>query len=240
MGCDKRLLYDETEPVRERPTDKAYVRKPGAGRPPKPARLVFEAIVYVLRTGCQWKALPQERFGSASAVRKRFLEWERAGAFEAIWKAGLTEYDQVQGIAWRWQSIDAAMFKAPLAQEALGRNPTDRGKKEVAGEATDQARYRANSAGRNRIIVADDLTDISERCHRCRTNKRLSEGLGWTQMKPVFNDLSTVATARPPTRPIRIVLTPGQHDQFKAARSDEVPVSKFFRVPVHRTETKPG
>ena len=32
---------------------KAYQRVPGAGRPPKPARQVFEAIVYVLRTGCQ-------------------------------------------------------------------------------------------------------------------------------------------------------------------------------------------
>ncbi len=116
-------------PVRERAADKAYVRKPGAGRPAKPARQVFEAIVYVLRTGCQWKALPKERFGSASAVHKRFLEWEKAGVFEAIWTAGLAQYDQMEGIAWRWQSIDAAMFKAPLAQESVGRNPTDRGKK---------------------------------------------------------------------------------------------------------------
>jgi len=70
-------------PVRERSATKKYVRKPGAGRPPKPARQVFEAVVYVLRTGCQWKALPKERFGSASAVHKRFLEWEAAGVFEA-------------------------------------------------------------------------------------------------------------------------------------------------------------
>ena len=49
--------------------------------------------------------------------------------FEAMWKAGLAEYDQMQGIAWRWQSIDGTMFKAPLAQEAVGPNPTDRGKK---------------------------------------------------------------------------------------------------------------
>ena len=62
----------------------SYVRKPGAGRPPKPARQVFEAVVYVLRTGCQWKALPKERFGSASAVHKRFLEWEQAGFFEEL------------------------------------------------------------------------------------------------------------------------------------------------------------
>ena len=40
-------------PLRERAADQPYTRKPGAGRPPKPARLVFEAIEYVLRTGCQ-------------------------------------------------------------------------------------------------------------------------------------------------------------------------------------------
>lgn len=107
----------------------SYVRKPGAGRPAKPARQVFEAVVYVLRTGCQWKALPKERFGSASAVHKRFLEWEAAGFFQALWKAGLAEYDDMEGIAWRWQSIDGALMKAPLAQEAVGPNPTDRGKK---------------------------------------------------------------------------------------------------------------
>lgn len=90
---------------------------------------MFEAIVYVLRTGCQWKALPRERFGSASAVHKRFLEWEQAGFFEALWQAGLAEYDEMAGIAWRWQSIDGALLKAPLAQEAVGPNPTDRGKK---------------------------------------------------------------------------------------------------------------
>lgn len=116
-------------PVSGRVAGKAYQRNPGAGRPPKPARQVFEAIVYVLRTGCQWKALPKERFGSASAIHKRFLEWEQAGVFAAIWRAGLAEYDQMEGIAWRWQSIDGAMFKAPLAHESVGKNPTDRGKK---------------------------------------------------------------------------------------------------------------
>ena len=89
---------------------------------------MFEAIVYVLRTGCQWKALPQERFGSVSAIHKRFLEWEAAGFFEDVWKAGLAECDDMEGIAWRWQSIDGAMMKAPLAQQAVGPNPTDPGK----------------------------------------------------------------------------------------------------------------
>ena len=80
--------------------------------------------MYVLRTGCQWKALPNERFGSASAVHKRFLEWEKAGFFEALWQAGLAEYDEMEGVAWRWQSIDGALLKAPMAQESSG--PTRR------------------------------------------------------------------------------------------------------------------
>ena len=67
-----------------------YTRKAGAGRKPKDPRLVFEAIVCVLRTGCQWKALPAERFGSASAIHARFLEWEKAGVFERLWRLGLT------------------------------------------------------------------------------------------------------------------------------------------------------
>jgi transposase len=116
-------------PVRQPRGDKTYLRKPGGGRKPKDPRLVFEAIVYVLRTGCQWKALPAERFGSSSAVHRHFLEWEKAGFFEALWKAGLAEYDDLEGIAWRWQSIDGAMMKAPLAKKSVGANPTDRGKK---------------------------------------------------------------------------------------------------------------
>jgi transposase len=116
-------------PVKQRDPEKEYQRKPGAGRKPKAARTVFEGIVYVLRTGCQWKALPKEVFGSSSAIHKRFLEWEEAGVFLKLWQSGLAEYDEMEGIAWTWQSIDGAMVKAPLVQESVGSNPTDRGKK---------------------------------------------------------------------------------------------------------------
>ncbi|GMV31737.1 MAG: hypothetical protein AMXMBFR59_38620 [Rhodanobacteraceae bacterium] len=92
-----------------------------------PARQAFEIIVYVLRTGIPWKALPKERFGSASAVHKRFLEWEAVGFFETLWKAGLAEYAQMASIAWRWRSVDGAMMKAHLAQGSVGPNSTHRG-----------------------------------------------------------------------------------------------------------------
>ena len=134
-----------------RPARQKFVRRPGGGRKPKEARVVFEAVVYVLRTGCQWKALPRERFGSASAVHKRFLEWEKAGFFVALWQAGLAEYDEMEGIAWRWQSIDGTMVKAPLARESVGPNPTDRGKKWE----------QANAVGRRAWRPAVDYRDRS-------------------------------------------------------------------------------
>ena len=127
-----------------------YTRAAGGGRKRKNARLVFEAIVYVLRTGCQWKALPAERFGSASAVHKRFLEWAKAGVFLHIWQTGLAEYDEMEGIAWRWQSIDGAMVKAPLAQESVGPNPTDRGKKWEQTNAPGRRAWRPAVAHRDR------------------------------------------------------------------------------------------
>jgi transposase len=114
-------------PVRKRQPGRDYERKPGAGRRPLPARHIFSAIVYVLRTGCQWKALPKE-FGSASAVHAHFQRRQREGFFLNLWKTGMAEYDGMEGIAWNWQSIDGATGKAPLAVECVGPNPTDRGK----------------------------------------------------------------------------------------------------------------
>jgi transposase len=42
----------------KRPSNRQYRRKPGRGRKPMAVRTVFEAIVYMLHIGCQWKALP--------------------------------------------------------------------------------------------------------------------------------------------------------------------------------------
>ena len=47
-------------PKVKRDKTKAYQRRKGGGRKPMASRQIFEAIVYVLRTGIQWKALPKE------------------------------------------------------------------------------------------------------------------------------------------------------------------------------------
>lgn len=124
-------IVEPLVPAPKRDETRTYARKSGGGRKPLPPRKVFEAIVYVLRTGIQWKALPKEVFGSPSSIHAYFRRWEKEGFFLALWRAGLAEYNEMMGIAWEWQAVDGGMFKAPLAQEAVGRNPTDRGKKRV-------------------------------------------------------------------------------------------------------------
>jgi transposase len=115
-------------PKKERDPNKAYKRKSGGGRLPMRPRKALEAVFYVLRTGAQWNALPKT-MGSSSAVHRYFRFWCGQGFFKALWAAGLETYDEVKGIQWSWLSADGCMTKAPLAQEAVGRNPTDRGKK---------------------------------------------------------------------------------------------------------------
>jgi transposase len=73
--------------------------------------------------------LPKEKYGSPSSIHGYFIRWTKAGFFLDLWRAVLGEYDEVEGIAWEWQSIDGSMVKAPMALETVGHNPTDRGKK---------------------------------------------------------------------------------------------------------------
>jgi transposase len=137
-------------PKRIRDSSKVYRRKPGQGRKPIDPRKVFEGILFVLRTGCQWKALPKERFGSASSVHAYFRIWLKQGFFLTLWRAGLAEYDDMEGIAWSWQSVDGTLVKAPLGRDAVGPNPTDRGKKWKQAPLAGRRAWCPSVPGRNR------------------------------------------------------------------------------------------
>jgi len=83
------------------------------GRPVIPFRKVLDGILYVLRTGCQWKMLPQE-YGSGSTCHRRFQQWNELDIFKKIWIRLLKIYDNLIGINWTWQSIDSISIKSPL------------------------------------------------------------------------------------------------------------------------------
>lgn len=110
------LLYLPLEPRSDR-----------RGRPTVPFRKGLGGILYRLRTGCQWKAIPAE-FGSGSTCHRRFQEWQQLGLFEKVWAHQLRVYDQKRGIGWNWQSLDSAIIPAPLGGTKTGKNPVDRAK----------------------------------------------------------------------------------------------------------------
>ena len=78
-------LIEPLVPTSLRSNGKEYRRKPGGGRKQKYSnRLYFSAIVYVLRTGIQWNALPRHYSHETEVHRKmqpRFLPPFRSGAF---------------------------------------------------------------------------------------------------------------------------------------------------------------
>src|SRR5215471_14158401 len=87
-------------------------RKPhplGCHRPRVDDRKAMDAILFVLRTGCQWNALNETKICSSSSAHRRFQEWVEADVFVALWEQGLVEYDAIQGIDWEWLAMDGAM-----------------------------------------------------------------------------------------------------------------------------------
>lgn len=111
----------------------------GCHNPRVPARDAMTAILYVLRTGCQWNALKATGICSSSSAHRRFVEWTEAGVFEKAWVRALADYEEFVGVDWSWLSMDGVMTKAPLGGEknrsqphrsGQGRNqaqPADRG-----------------------------------------------------------------------------------------------------------------
>jgi transposase len=93
--------------------------------PPKPigrrrvdARAVFNAIIFRLRSGCQWNHLP-ERFPDDSTVHRAFQRWVHLGLFERIWTVLIAQCDELGGVNWEWQAADGAMGKARLGGTSL-------------------------------------------------------------------------------------------------------------------------
>jgi transposase len=109
-------------------------------------RAAMDAILFVLRTGCQWKALDGTGICSKSSAHRRFQEWTAAGVFEEFWRQGLLAYDELVGIDWKWLSMDGAMTKAPLGGEK-GR-PQPHRSRQARGQAKPSGRRQGRPGGR--------------------------------------------------------------------------------------------
>lgn len=63
------------------------VRPQGGGTQDTPDETLFAAILYVLVSGCSWRALPPCFGVSKSTVHRRFVIWSRAGVWGRLHEA---------------------------------------------------------------------------------------------------------------------------------------------------------
>ena len=89
-------------------------KKPGRRRVND--RPIFDGLIWLARTGCQWAALPRE-FGAKSTVHDRLEEWVVHGCLQAAWAHLLRVYDDELGLQWEWQAADGCIVKAPLGKK---------------------------------------------------------------------------------------------------------------------------
>ena len=86
---------------------------PLGGRPRISNRAAFDGIVYVLRHGIPWKALPTELgFGSGFTCWRRLVAWQQAGVWERIWITFLEQLNAKDRLDFERVSIDSSSIRA--------------------------------------------------------------------------------------------------------------------------------
>jgi putative transposase len=85
-------------------------------------RAALDAIIFRMRSGCQWNRLPKD-FPDDSSVHRTFQRWTQCGLLDKIWAALIADCAELGGIDFKWQSADTAMSKARFGGTVLGQTP---------------------------------------------------------------------------------------------------------------------
>jgi putative transposase len=75
------------------------------------ARAALDAIIFRMRSGCQWNQLPKE-FPDDSSVHRTYQRWVQRGVLDRLWALLVAECDELGGVDWDWQAADGALGKA--------------------------------------------------------------------------------------------------------------------------------
>jgi len=92
------------------------------GRPWLPDRCALAGIVFVLKTGCAWNALPRALgCGSGSTCWRRLRDWQAAGVWHALHRAILDRLGALGALDWSRVSVDSASLRAKKGAARWGR-----------------------------------------------------------------------------------------------------------------------
>jgi transposase len=120
-------LWQRIEPLL--PKNKKRRNVQYAGRKPTEARSVLQGIIFVLKTGVPWKALPATSdFPSGHTCRRRLLEWEKRGVWHRLWQSILAELQAEGQLDWERAVVDSSSVRAGHGGEKTGKSPVDRSK----------------------------------------------------------------------------------------------------------------
>ena len=97
------------------------------GRPRANPRNIMDAIIFHLRTGCQWNQIPRV-YGDDATIHRTFQHWVELDLFERLWALLVEECEGSGLVDWEWQAADGTMGKARFGGDHVGPNPTDRAK----------------------------------------------------------------------------------------------------------------
>lgn len=84
------------------------------GRKPRDQRQMFNAMLWILRTGAPWRDLP-ERFGPWQTVYDYYRNWRDRGIFEKILQSLQICLDRQGKIDWDLWCIDGSSVRASRA-----------------------------------------------------------------------------------------------------------------------------
>jgi transposase len=130
-------MSDLTDAQWERLRPLVPPQKARTGRPARDHRTVLNGILWILRTGSPWRALP-ERYGSWKTVSSRFYRWQRAGIWRRILCALQRQGDAEGRLDWSLHFVDSTVVRAH--QHAAGAKGGIRRPRPWAGVAAGTAR----------------------------------------------------------------------------------------------------
>lgn len=91
-------------------------------------RLVFDGIMWVLRTGAPWRDLP-DRYGKWASVYHRFNRYRKDGTFDRVLKALRVRLDKNGYIDWDLWCVDGTSVRGSRSAAGASKKAKNRGEK---------------------------------------------------------------------------------------------------------------